>query len=186
MSPSAPETPPSLTPAPNTGSDKTICIAEVMTAHGVRGLVKLRCHLEDPQDLKNYSPLFDAKGKTYDVVLKNPIKHDWIAEIKGITDRNVAEKLRGLKLYIPRDALPETEDDEFYYEDLIGCKTISVDGVENGTVIGVDNFGAGDLLEIKPLSGSSYYLPIVEPYVQTIDIDARTIVIEPAEEFMNL
>lgn len=182
MSP-ADTTPPAPASQPE---QKTVCIAEVMTAHGVRGLVKLRCHLEDPQDLKNYTPLFDAKGKAYEVVLKNPIKNDWIAEIKGIADRNNAEKLRGLKLYIPHEALPETDDDEFYYEDLIGCKAIGTDGSEMGSVIGVENFGAGDLLEVKPLSGPSYYLPMAEPYVQDINLEDRTIVIAPAEEFMNI
>lgn len=175
-------------PAPNANqmaSDKTICIAEIMTAHGVRGLVKLRCHLEDPQDLKDYLPLFDDKGRTYTVVLKNPVKRDWIAEINGISDRNDAEKLRGLKLYVPREALPDTGDDEFYYEDLIGCAALSTDGADMGSVIAVENFGAGDLLEIKPPGGASYYLPISDPYVQDIDLEARRIVIEPAEEFMN-
>lgn len=167
-------------------TDKQICIAEIMTAHGVRGLVKLRCHLEDPQDLSGYNPLHDEDGKPYEVTLKNPLKNDWVAEIKGITDRNDAEKMRGLKLFIDRSAMPEADDGEFYYDDLIGCKTISPQGLVIGSVISVENFGAGDLLEIRPvMSGSSYFLPIAEPYVQTIDIVAKTIVIEPAEEFMN-
>ena len=165
--------------------DKQICIAEVMTAHGIRGLVKLRCYLEDPSDLKDYTPLYDEKGKTYELILKNPIQRDWVAEIKGITDRNDAEKLRGLKLYVDRDKMPETDDDEFYYEDLIGCKTISAQGLVLGEVVSVENFGAGDLIEIKPTTGQTYYLPITEPYVQDIQIENKTIIIEPAQEFMN-
>ncbi len=166
--------------------EKQICIAEIMTAHGVRGLVKLRCHLENAQDLAGYNPLRDEAGKEYEVTLKNALKNDWVAEIKGITDRNVAEKMRGLKLFIDRNEMPEVDDGEFYYEDLIGCKAISAQGLVMGSVISVDNFGAGDLLEIRPvMSGSSYYLPMAEPYVQAIDTVARTIIIEPAEEFMN-
>lgn len=166
-------------------TDNQICIAEVMTAHGIRGLVKLRCYLEDPADLKDYNPLSDEKGKTYELILKNPIQRDWVAEIKGITDRNDAEKLRGLKLYVDRDKMPETDDDEFYYEDLIGCKAISAQGLVLGEVVSVENFGAGDLLEIKPVTGQTYYLPITEPYVQDIQIENQTIIIEPAAEFMN-
>lgn len=167
-------------------TDKQICIAEIMTAHGVRGLVKLRCHLENPEDLAGYNPLRDETGKEYEIVLKNPLKNDWVAEVKGVTDRNVAETMRGLKLFIDRSDMPEADDGEFYYEDLIGCKTISPQGLVMGSVIAVENFGAGDLLEIRPvMSGSSYYLPIAEPFVQTIDVVAKTIVIEPAEEFMN-
>lgn len=164
---------------------KQICIAEVMTAHGVRGLVKLRCHLEDPADLKDYNPVSDANGKTYEIILKNPVQKDWIAEIKGVVDRNEAEKLRGLKFYIDREDMPEADDGEFYYEDLIGCKAISPQGLVLGSVIAVENFGAGDLLEIKPANGQSYYLPIAEPYVQDIQIENKTIIIEPAKEFMN-
>ncbi len=164
---------------------KTICIAEVMTAHGIRGLVKLRCHLEDPQELKDYNPLKSEDGKEWTVVLKNRVKTDWVAEIKGIDDRNDAEKLRGLKFYITRDELPPPEENEFYYEDLIGCRAVTAQGLPAGIVIGVDNFGAGDLLEIQPVAGQSYYLPIAEPFVQSIDADARLIVVEPHEEFMN-
>ncbi len=166
-------------------SDKLICIAQVMTAHGIRGLVKLRCHLDNPADLQSYNPLHDEQGKAYEIVLKNPVQKDWIAEIKGITDRNDAEKLRGLRFFISRDDLPEPDEDEFYYEDLIGCKAISAQGLVLGAVIGVENYGAGDLLEIRPMTGQSYYLPIAEPYVQDIQLDNRTIIIEPAQEFMN-
>jgi 16S rRNA processing protein RimM len=157
----------------------------IMTAHGVRGLVKLRCHLEDAGDLENYNPLHDDHHKAYEIKLKNPVGHDWVAEITGITDRNDAEKLRGLQLYIDREQLPEISDNEFYYEDLIGCAAITADGQPAGSVIAVENFGAGDLLEVRPLQGQTYYLPIAEPYVQNIDTDSRVIVVEPAEEFMN-
>lgn len=171
------------TPAP--GSPKSICIAEVMTAHGIRGLVKLRCHLEDPQELKDYNPLKSADGKEWTVVLKNRVKTDWVAEIKGIDDRNDAEKLRGLKFYITRDALPAPAENEFYHDDLIGCRAMTAQGTTAGVVIGVSNFGAGDLIEIQPLEGQSYYLPIAKPFVQKIDPIARLIIVEPHEEFMN-
>lgn len=174
-----------MTAADNDNSPKPILIAEVMTAHGIRGLVKLRCYLQDADDLATYNPLASADGKTWDVTLKNRVKDDWIAHIEGIEDRTEAEKLRGLKFYIERDRLPDTEDGEHYYEDLIGCKTISAQGLMLGVVIGVDNFGAGDLLEIQPLTGQSYYLPVAEPFVQNIDTESRLIVIEPHEEFMN-
>jgi len=166
-------------------TDKQICIAQILTAHGVRGLVKLRCYLDDPADLKNYPELKDEAGQAFAVKLKNPLGSDWVAEVNGITDRNEAEKLRGLKLFITRDDLPEAPESQFYYEDLIGCKTITPQGLVIGTVIAVENFGAGDLIEIRPNAGQSYYLPMAEPFVQTVDLNTRTIVTEPAEEFMN-
>lgn len=166
-------------------SNKKLCVADILNAHGIRGLVKLRCHLEDPADLEDYNPLTDEKGKTYTIKLKNPIKGDWLAEVEGITDRNASELLRGLKLYIDRDQLPESEDGDIYLEDLVGADALNKEGHKIGEVVSVDNFGASDLVEIRPIDGGkTYYLPIAEPYVIDIDVDENIIVIEPAEEFM--
>lgn len=166
-------------------SDKKITIAKILTAHGVRGFVKLRVFLEEPADISSYDPIRDDKGKAYKIKLKNPVKGDWVAEIEGITDRNDAEKLRGMELYISRDQLPEIEEDELYIEDLIGCAAIDKIGTVLGEVVDFQNFGAGDLIEIKPASGGkTYYLPMIEPYVGEINTEKRTIIIEPAEEFM--
>lgn len=168
-----------------TENARLIPIAKILSAHGIRGLVKLRCYLEDPDDLVNYDPICDSKGKSYKIILKNPIKGDWLAEIDGITDRNDSEKLRGVELFIRRDQLPETEDGELYIEDIIGCAAIDKSGTKIGDVVGFENFGASDLIEIKPVNGGkTYYLPMVEPYVGEIDVNAGTIEVEPAEEFM--
>lgn len=164
---------------------KQILIGKILTAHGVRGFVKLRCFLEDPHDIEDYSPIVDAKGRTYKITLKNPVKGDWVACLEGVTDRNVAETLRGVELYIDRDLLPDMEDGEIYIEDLVGLKCINSTGEELGEVIDFQNFGAGDLIEIRPKDGGkSYYLPMVEPYVGEFDLEKGTILIEPAEEFM--
>ncbi len=164
---------------------KKLHIADIRTAHGIRGLVKLSIYLEDPEDIESYNPLQGNDGKPYTIALKNPIKGDWLAEINGITDRNQAELLRGVELFINRDQLPPPEDGEIYLEDLVGCDAVGTDGHKIGTVISVDNFGASDLIEIKPIDGSkTYYLPIAEPYVQDIDLEQQMVVVEPAEEFM--
>jgi 16S rRNA processing protein RimM len=93
--------------------------------------------------------------------------------------------LRGIELFIDRDQLPETDGDEIYLEDLVGCEAINTEGHKIGEIIAVENFGASDLIEIKPIDGSkTYYLPITEPYVQDIDLEQRIVVVEPAEEFM--
>jgi len=166
-------------------AQKQILIGKILTAHGVRGFVKLRCFLEDPHDIEEYSPIVDAKGKAYKISLKNPVKGDWVASLDGVTDRNVAETLRGLELFISRDQLPETEDGEIYIEDLVGLTCINSEGEKLGEVIDFQNFGAGDLIEIRPKDGGkTYYLPMVEPYVGEFDLEKGTILIEPAEEFM--
>ncbi|HAJ90636.1 MAG TPA: 16S rRNA processing protein RimM, partial [Rhodospirillaceae bacterium] len=95
------------------------------------------------------------------------------------------ELLRGIELYINREQLPETDGDEIYLEDLVGCDAINSEGHKIGEIVSVDNFGASDLIEIKPIDGSkTYYLPIAEPFVQDIDLDQKIVVVDPAEEFM--
>jgi len=166
-------------------TNKKLHIADIRTAHGIRGLVKMAIYLEDAKDIENYNPVQGSDGKSYTVILKNPLKGEWLAEVNGINDRNHAELLRGIELYIDRDQLPETEGDEIYLEDLVGCEAINADGHKIGEIISVDNFGASDLIEIKPIDGSkTYYLPLTEPYVQDIDIEQKIVVVEPAEEFM--
>lgn len=162
-----------------------ICIAQIMTAHGIRGLVKLRCFLEDPADLESYNPLETEEGQEFSLTLKNPIKGDWLAEVSGISDRTSAEKLRHLLLYTDRDRLPEPAEGEVYVEDLIGCKAVTASGEAIGEIIAVENFGASDIIEIRPLSGRSFYLPMTEPYVSAIDLDSRIVTIDPAEEFRH-
>ena len=95
----------------------------------------------------------------------------WLAEVEGVSDRTAAEALRGTPLFIERNALPETHDGEYYYDDLIGLTVESQDGEPIGKVIGVDNFGAGDLLDIKPDEGQSFYLPFADQYVPEIAED---------------
>lgn len=164
---------------------KKLHIADIRTAHGIRGLLKLAIYLENPKDIENYNPIQGNDGEKYTVILKNAIKGEWLAEVNGISDRNQAELLRGIELYIDRDQLPETEGDEIYLEDLVGCDAINTEGHKIGDIISVDNFGASDLIEIKPIDGTkTFYLPIAEPYVQDIDIDQKIVVIEPAAEFM--
>lgn len=156
-----------------------------MTAHGIRGLVKLRCFLEDPADLASYNPLETECGRRVFLTLKNPIKGDWLAEISGISDRSSAEELRHVFLYTDRDRLPEPEDGELYIEDLVGCRAITPNGEIVGDIIAVENFGASDLLEIRPPSGKSFYLPLIEPYVGTIDLASGCVTVEAIEDFRN-
>ena len=166
-------------------AQKKLHIADIRTAHGIRGLVKIAIYLEDAKDIENYNPIQGSDGKSYNVILKNAIKGEWLAEVNGIADRNQAELLRGIELYIDRDQLPETDGDEIYLEDLVGCEAINIEGHKIGEIISVDNFGASDLIEIKPIDGSkTYYLPIAEPYVQDIDLEQNIVIVDPAEEFM--
>lgn len=162
--------------------EKRILIGEITTVHGIKGLVKIRPYAEDESLFD--TPLFieESGNKTISVSLKNMLKGDWLAEVENVTDRNEAEKLRGTQLYINRDAMPETDDGEFYIEDLKGMKVVDASGADVGTVLSVENFGASDLLDIKPPSGPSFYLPFTDDIVIDVDFDTGTIKIERPEE----
>ncbi len=161
-------------------SAKRICLGEISTAHGVRGLVRIRIYGDDPQSLMAYGPLFTTESgdKTITVRLKNAANKFWIAEIDGVADRNAAEALRGTKLWIDRDKLPEPEgDDEFYYEDLIGMTVRTEEEGDIGTVIAVENFGASDLLEVKPPVGAPFYVPFADEYIVEVNMPTNAITV---------
>ena len=161
-----------------------VCIAKILTAHGVRGLVKIDCYLEDPQELANYNPLSDSAGNEYTITLKNPIKGKWLAEIKGVADRTDAEKYRNIELFTARDQLPDA-DDGYYHEDLIDLEVRKTDGTRIGTIIGIDNFGASDVIEVKPETGKTFYLPFTEPYLVDVNMEENFITVEGAEGFIE-
>src|ERR687885_1561392 len=128
-----------------------ILIATIGAPHGVRGEVRLRVFTEDPLAVADYGPLRDEEGRTYAIRRVRPAKTVVIAALEGVSDRNAAEALRGRALYVDRDRLPATEDDETYYQaDLVGLEAVTADGRSLGRVLAIHNFGAGDLLEIAP------------------------------------
>lgn len=159
-------------------SAKRICLGEISTAHGVRGLVRIRIYGDDPQAFSAYGPLFTSETgeKTLTIRMKNAANKFWLAEVEGVTDRNAAELLRGTKLWIERDKLPATSsDDEFYYEDLVGMTVHTAEDGDVGLVVAVENFGASDLLEVKPEAGATFYLPFADEYI--VEVNMKTNVI---------
>jgi 16S rRNA processing protein RimM len=157
--------------------NKRILIGEIATAHGIKGFVKVRCFADDPGLLES-GPLFlgESGDKTLTLSLKHSTDKAFVAEVKGIDDRNDAEKLRGTKLYIDRDSLPEAGDNEYYYEDLKGMNVIDKEGAPMGVVINVTNFGAGDLLDIqKPGSAETFYLPFNGETIIDVAMNSKTI-----------
>jgi len=157
---------------------KRLCVAKIADAHGVRGLVKLRLFVENPELVGGPLCIHEEGDETLTVHLKNATNKYWIAEIDGISDRDAALALKGTNLHISRENLPETDEEEFYYDDLIGLMAVDENKHEIGKVISVQNFGASDLLEILPPSGLSFYLPFTDETVGDI-IDGNIIVTIP-------
>lgn len=165
-----------------------VCLAAVAGAHGVRGLVKLKSFTETPEDALAYGPLEDEAGaRRFEVSLKGSAGGKagdlLLVKIEGVADREAAEALRGTRLYVARAALPEiAEEETFYHADLVGMAAVDGEGRDCGRVLAVQNYGAGDLLEIQPARGASYLLPFTKAVVPEVDLAARRVVIAPPEE----
>lgn len=121
--------------------------------------MKLHVFVDNIDLLKNTLFTSESGENSLSLKLKNKAAKHWLAEVENISDRTEAEKLRGTTLYINDDTLPETEEGEFYIADLIGLECIDENKKEIGKVIGFENFGASDLLDIKPTGTTSFYLP---------------------------
>jgi 16S rRNA processing protein RimM len=160
-----------------------VLIAQIGAAHGVRGEVRLKPFTEDPLGVAAYGPLESEDGQhRLEIEAVRPAKGMLVARLKGVADRNAAEALKNMRLYVARERLPRPADDEFYHADLIGLAAVSASGEAIGTVKALHNFGAGDLLEIEPADGATMMLPFNETAVPKIDIAAGKIVVElPAD-----
>ncbi|SDT25294.1 16S rRNA processing protein RimM [Bradyrhizobium canariense] len=160
-----------------------ICVARIGAAHGVRGAVKLWTFTEDPLAVKHYGPLTTKDGaRQFEVMHAREAKDHLVATLKGIATRDEAERLNGIELYIARDKLPKTDEDEYYHADLIGLAAVTAAGEPLGRVIAIHNFGAGDIIEIAPPQGASMLLPFTNAVVPTVDLAAGRVVIELPEE----
>ena len=160
-----------------------ICVARIGAAHGVRGAVKLWTFTEDPLAVKHYGPLSTKDGaRQFEVTHVREAKDHLVATLKGVASREDAERLNGIELYIARDKLPETDEDEYYHADLIGLAAVNAANEAIGRVIAIHNFGAGDIIEIAPASGPTLLLPFTNAVVPTVDLAGGRVVIElPAE-----
>ena len=160
-------------------ADTKICVARIGGAHGVRGAVKLWTFTEDPLAVKRYGPLSSKDGtRQFELTSAREGKGHLIAELKGVTTREQAERLNGLELYVARLKLPATGENEYYHADLIGLAAVTGDDAPLGRVVAIHNFGAGDIIEIAPPNGASMLLPFSNAVVPTVDLAGGRVVIE--------
>ena len=160
-----------------------VCVAKVAGAHGLQGTLKLRCFTERTEDVAAYGPLYDRTGeRRFDLRVIGQTAGGVLARAPGVDDRTAAEALRGTLLHVPRTALPEPAADEFYHADLEGLAAELAEGSRLGTVRAVDNYGAGDVIEIAADGGGVLNLPFDRTTVPLIDIaGGRVVVVPPAE-----
>jgi 16S rRNA processing protein RimM len=163
--------------------DERLCVGVIAGAHGVRGLVKIKSFTDDPANLTAYGPLTDASGaRRYQVAVTGRAKGVLLARIEGVGDRDAARALSGARLYVARAALPEPEDEEYYHADLIGLAVEDRAGAPLGRVAAVQNFGAGDILEIERPDQGTLLVPFTKAAVPLVDPAGGRVVVEPPEE----
>ncbi len=164
--------------------DKRILLGRIVGAHGIRGDVLIRTYTGDPEAIGSYGSVAGGE-RNFKVKVVRVTPKGVVARLSGVTDRNAAEAIVGTDLVVERAQFPAAGEDEFYHVDLIGLTAVAPDGGEIGRVVGVYNFGAGDLLDVA-FGGSkrTELIPFKEPFVPTVNLAARQIVIvlpEPGE-----
>ena len=160
-----------------------ICVARIGAAHGVRGAVKLWTFTEDPLAVKRYGRLATKDGaRHFEVASAREAKGHLVAMLKGVTTREEAERLNGIELYIAREDLPDTDENEYYHADLIGLAAVTPTEQPLGRVVAIHNFGAGDIIEIAPPQGPTLLLPFTNAVVPVVDLAGGRVVIELPDE----
>jgi 16S rRNA processing protein RimM len=157
-------------------SKARVLLGVVAAPHGVRGLVRIKSFTEDPMAVGAYGPLSDEAGKKeYRVETLSAARGAVLARIDGIADRTAAEALRGLRLYVAREALPEAGEREWYEADLVGLPAVGRDGRDWGKVIAFHDFGAGPVMEVS----EGVMLPFTDEAVPEVDVEGGKVVVDP-------
>jgi len=156
-------------------------VGKIGAAHGVRGEVRVFVYTEDPLAIRSYGELEDEAGaRTFEIASAREGKGHLVVRFKGIDDRNEAEKLTHVELFVPRERLPKQDGEKFYHADLIGLRVETKSGETLGEVIAVPNYGASDLLEIRPAkAGQTLLIPFIDEFVPEVDVAGGRIVVDP-------
>lgn len=160
-----------------------VCVGALAGAFGVRGEVRLKSFCVPPEAIADYGPLSTEKGdKSFEVTITGQVNNGLSARLSGVNSKEAADALRGIRLFVNRDALPSLPDDEFYHADLIGLAAFDAGGEKLGRIKAVLNHGAGDLLELDCGPGkSSVLVPFTLAIVPTVDLSAGHVVIDVPE-----
>lgn len=154
-----------------------VIMAQIGRAHGLKGEVHAQSFTADPLALTDYGDLTDAKGRVFKVAAMRAQGTGLVLRLAGVNTREAAEALNGIELLLPREALPDTGDDDFYYADLIGLNAIETGGDPLGKILAVHNFGAGDMLELRLTDGKSVFVPFTKAAVPIVLVKSGTVTI---------
>lgn len=166
-------------------SGDLLLMGVIIGVHGIRGEVKIKAFSENPEAIAAYGALLSKSGtEKFKIKRYRAAKGVVIAKLIGVNDRNAAEALKGTELFLPRASLPDLSDaEEFYHADLVGLRAEQPDGTLLGTVIALQNFGGGDMVEIKPEGGGeTKFVPFTHEAVPDVNIEkGRIVVVRPEE-----
>jgi len=155
-----------------------VLLGQIAGAHGIKGDVLVKTFTAEPEDIAAYVMTDAEGGRPLQLNVRRMTAKGLIAQVVGVGDRNGAEALKGAELWVERGQLPETDDDEFYYIDLIDLAAVDLRGVPFGRIVQVANYGAGDLLEISiEASGRSEFVPFKMEFVPEVDIARGRVVV---------
>ena len=162
---------------------RKVCLGTIVGSQGLKGAVRIRSYTANPEDIGSYGLLSDKTGKSeFRIRVLKSTKKGIIAELSGIRDRSASDEIKGLELFVERIVLPELEDGEFYFSDLIGLDVEKEDGQSIGRIKSMNNFGAGDVVEVVLFGGETLILPFTHETVPVIDVEgARVVVNVPTE-----
>ena len=160
---------------------RRILLGQIAGAHGIRGDVLVRTFTGEPAAIASYGPLTDATGtKSFKLRVVRITDKGIVARVEGVNDRNGAEAIRSQELYVDRAKLPAPAEAEYYHADLIGLTAVTPQGQDIGRVIAIQNFGAGDLVEIQlSATKSTDLIPFTNANVPNIDLAGGRMTIIP-------
>lgn len=172
-------------------SQRLVLMGAILGAHGIKGEVKVKSFTANPAAIAEYGSLTDTKHKrSFDLSVvgtADAAKAILIARIAGITDRNAAEALKGVELFVDRARLPAPKDpEEYYLADLIGLGAFDAKGGKLGEIVSVDNYGAGDLLLVVPESGEGFVVPFTKAFVPVVDVKGGRVVLDLPADFFEV
>ena len=161
-------------------SGRRVLMGRVLGAHGIKGAVRIMSYAAVPEGIARYGPLEDESGvRRFSLRIVGKARGNVLVEVDGIGDRNAAEALRGINLYLQRSALPAPAEGEFYWDDLVGLRAELVDGTKLGEVVAVHDYGGGASLEVKREVGAPVMVPFTNRVVPVVDVQAGKLVIDP-------
>ena len=164
-----------------------ICVGTIIGVHGVRGDLKIKAYTDNPAALGSYGPVSLGNGRVLNLRVKTVTpKGPVIVSAREVDDRNAAELLRGIDLFVNREMLPSVDEAELYHADLMGLSARTQDGQTLGTITGIHDFGAGEIVEVKPPDGATMVLPFMTEFRDEVELEAGYVVLRPPAGMLEM